>query len=137
MFLDSILKCRKHWIEIHTECDSVYKCTLSFYNHAKKPSNEIYESHTPLQAKCTVVRKKYKNRESGLMPIWRKQFRNQEANRRRSLFAGIEIILVRDKTNSRDQVVFAHEKETVIVAKKISEPKSKENVIRIRNSNFS
>lgn len=67
----------------------------------------------------------------------RKQFRNQEANRRRSLFAGIEIILVGDKTNSRDQVVFAHEKETVIVAKKISEPKSKENVIRIRNSNFS
>lgn len=70
-FLDSILKCRKHWREIHTESDSGYKCTLSFYNHAKKPGNETYESHTPLQAKCTFVKKNYKNRESGLMPIWK------------------------------------------------------------------
>lgn len=57
------------------------------------------------------------------MPLWKYPTVGNNSETRKPIdggrfFAGIEIILVGDKTNSRDQVVFAHEKETVIVAKK-------------------
>lgn len=64
----------------------------------------------------------------------RRQFKDQEANRRRLLVAGIQTPLVREETNSRDQVVFAYETETVIVTKKLWGLKSKEKVVRLRNS---
>lgn len=40
------------------------------------------------------------------------------------------VTLVREETNSCDQVVFAYETET----KKLWEPKSKEKVVRLRNN---
>lgn len=56
----------------------------------------------------------------------RKRFREMEAMRQRSLVVDIETPLVRDETNSRVQVVFAHEKETVIVTKRLWGPKSRD-----------
>ena len=56
-----------------------------------------------------------------------------EIKRRRSLVAGIETPLVKEDTNSRDQVVFAYDTETVVVTKKLWGPNSKEKVVRLRN----
>lgn len=72
----------------------------------------------------TIPNRNYCNPGNRLMPLWevaetRKSFWEVEARMRRSLVADIETPLVRDETNSRDQVVFAHEKETVIVSKKL------------------
>ncbi len=63
----------------------------------------------------------------------RRQFRDQEAKRQRSLVEGIETPLVKEDTNSCDQVVFAYDTETVIVTKKLWGPNSKEKVVRLKN----
>lgn len=69
------------------------------------------------------------------MPIWevtysRKQFRERETMRRRTM----ENPLVREDTNSPDQVVHAYETEPIIVIKRLGEPNSQEKVVRLKNN---
>lgn len=64
----------------------------------------------------------------------RKQFRDQEIMKRRKLVENMDTPLVREDTNSRDQVVYAYENETVIVTKRLWGPHSKERVVRLKNN---
>lgn len=144
VFLECMTKCRKHWSEIHTEFVFGYQCTLCRFatmrrNQIIRHMGRVHRNQpTEGLGARTFLNRKYRNPGNGLMPICkmsdsRRQLRDQEAKRRRSLVAGIETPLVKEDTNSRDQVVFAYDTETVIVTKKLWGPKSKEKVVRLRN----
>uniref|UniRef100_K1PNR1 C2H2-type domain-containing protein n=1 Tax=Magallana gigas TaxID=29159 RepID=K1PNR1_MAGGI len=144
VFLECMTKCRRHWVEIHTEYIYGFQCTLCRF--ATMTRNQIIRHmgrvhpNQPTEGlePRTFSNRKYSDPGNGIMPICevsdnRRQFRDQEAKRRKSLVAGIETPLVKEDTNSRDQVVFAYDTETVIVIKKLWEQKSKEKVVRLRN----
>lgn len=144
IFLECVAKCRRHWAEIHMEYIHGYQCTLCRFatmrkNQVSRHMGRVHPNQPTedLELK-TFPNRKYHNPGNGLMPICeitdnRRQFRDEEARRRRSLVAGIATPLVKEDTNSRDQVVFAYDTETVVVTKKLWGPNSKEKVVKLRN----
>lgn len=121
-FLDSFMNCRKHWTEIHTEFVFGFQCPLCCFSNRRRNQMTRHMSrihpNTPTEGlePSTFRNKKYKNREGGLMPMRkvtdrRKQCRDQETIRRRRMVEGLDTPLVREDTNSREQIVYAYEME--------------------------
>uniref|UniRef100_K1QEB3 Uncharacterized protein n=1 Tax=Magallana gigas TaxID=29159 RepID=K1QEB3_MAGGI len=142
VFPECMAKCRRHWAEIHTEYIHGFQCTMCRFapmrrNQIIRHMGRVHPNQPTEGLELrTFSNRKYSNPGNGLMQIceiFGRQFRDQEAKRQRSLVAGIETPLVKEDTNSCDQVVFAYDTETVIVTKKLWGPNSKEKVVRLKN----
>lgn len=75
VFLDSMMKCRKHWSEIHTKLVSGFQCTLCRFSTMRRNQIRRHMSHVhpnkPTEGlePSTFLNKKYKNPGNGLIPI--------------------------------------------------------------------
>lgn len=103
VFLQCMTKCRKHWSEIHTEFVFGYQCILCRFatmrrNQIIRHMGRVHPTSRPGPGAEDLFKRIQGKALCQFCEISdsRRQFRDQETKRRRSLVAGIEIPLVKE-----------------------------------------